>query len=119
MDNAYRSTITGDKGFMVTVGGKKYIESDRPRNPVRKLYKEKDWIKEAEHRPLLPQQVGRIYFEAEKHLLTAVGDPAGRKMNWEMMTNEQRNDWLKEESEHTLVRKLHDAMSEILDPLGE
>ncbi len=118
-DNAYRSVTTGDKGFLVVVGGREYIELDRPSQVIRRLYKERDWIKEAEHRPLLPQQIGRIYYEAEKHLLIAVGDPEGRKMNWELMTNERRIDWMGKSSDHKLVKKLHKAMRKILEPLGK
>jgi len=116
--NAYRSTTTGDKGFMMEVDGKKYIELDRPSQQVRRLYKEKDWIKEDEHRPLLPQQIGRIHFEAQKYLLIAVGDPEGHKMDWLMMQNQDRNDWMQEESDVALVRALYDAMDGVLSPLG-
>lgn len=117
--DAYRSATTGDKGFIETSNGKQYVVLDRPGHAVRRLYKAGEWIKEAEHRPLLPQQIGVIKFMAEKYLLMAVGDPEGHKMNWMLMTNIQRSDYMEEDSHHALVRRMHDVMSEVLDPLGE
>ncbi len=119
--NAYRSATTGDKGFMIEVDGKKYIELDRPSNPSRRVYKEREWVKEEEHRPLLPQEIGRVHFEMERTFLLALKDPKARKMNWEMMTNLERNEWvreMREDDKPPLVQKLHDAIHPILDPLG-
>jgi hypothetical protein len=117
--NAYRSVTTGDLGFLVTKGDRKFIRLDRPNQVVERPFKEKEWIAEEEHRPLLPHQIGRVKFEAEKWLLTALGDNVGHKMDWQMMNNFDRNAWLEEESDHALVRRLHAAIAEVLDPLAE
>ncbi len=116
---AYRSTTTGDRGYLVEVDGKKYIDLDRPSHSSRRLYKERDWIKEDEHRPLLPQQIWHVYFQAEKYLRIALGDPKGNKMDWMMMDNNTRGEWVREEPEHRLLRTVREALEEILEPLGE
>lgn len=115
----YRSATTGDLGRLMTEDDKQYIVLDRPGHLVKRLYKEKEWIEEDEHRPLLPQQIGVILFHAEKYLLIAVGDPDGHRMDWSTMPNHERASYMEEDSHHALVRRLHEGMREVLGPLGE
>ena len=119
MREAYRSVDTGDLGCLVEEGRKKFILLDRPNQKVKRAYREQDWVREDEHRPLSPQAIGRILFGAEKDLLVAIQDPQGRKMSWDMMDNADRSVYMNAESEHALVRSLHKAMNKVLKPLGE
>lgn len=119
---AYRSTTTGDRGFMLERGGKKVIRLDRGSQVIEREYKKDEWVEESEHRPLLPMQVTRMFFEVEKHMLIALGDTAARReMDWEMMTNRTRTAYMEEmgETDNVLVKKLHRAMHKILDPLSQ
>lgn len=118
---AYRSTLTGDRGFLLTRGGKKYVRLDRGSVISEKPYKESEWVEESENRPLLPMQVTRIYFELEKHLKIATGDvTAQRSMDWEMMTQRDRTAYFDtmDDTDNKLVRRLHKAVHKILDPLS-
>lgn len=128
MSDRYRSTTTGDLAFVIERGGKKYMRYDRPEQKIEVLYKEKEWVEDNEHRPMLPHQIAIIKFMAEKYLRTALGDQQGRKMQWEMMDNVDKNAWiaafergedLDGEKKPALVRKLLAAVSKVLDPLGK
>lgn len=106
---------------MIEREGAKFIRLDRTSQTIEKPYKESEWIEESPHRPLLPHHLTRIYFEAEKHLLVALGDPQGRNMDWEMMVNRDKNIYRQamDEQDNVLVKKLHKAMHKILDPLSQ
>ncbi len=116
---AYRSTDTGDRGFMVTENGKKYIVRDTPARPVKRPYKEKEWVLESEHRPLLPQQTAKIVFDAEKAFLIALGHQDGHKMDWAMMTNAQRAEYKQSTSKFPVVEGLLRKIRKHLAPLEE
>ena len=104
---------------MVTENGKKYIIRDTPANPVKRLYKEREWVLESEHRPLLAQQTTRIVFEAEKAFLQAMGHQKGNKMDWAMMTNLERAEYKQSTSEFAVVEGLLKKMRKHLAPLEE
>ena len=40
-------------------------------------------------------------------------------MNWEMMNNIDRADWMREEPSQKLTKRIRKALKKILDPLGE
>ncbi len=100
---AYRSTDTGDRGFMVTENGKKYIVRDSVCNPVKRLSKEREWVLESEHRTLLPKQASYVVFQFEKALLHVMGHQKAAKMDWAMMTNAERAEYKQSTSEFPVV----------------
>lgn len=120
-EKVYRSTTTGDRGFLTERGGAKFVRLDRTNQVIEKPYKEDEWTEESPHRPLLPHHLSRIFFEAEKHLLIALGDPQGRDMDWDMMVARQKNIYRNEmdDQDNPLVKKLHKAMHKVLDPLSQ
>ena len=120
-EKAYRSVTTGDRGFMIERGGLPFIRLDRKSQTTDRPYKEDEWVEESPHRPLLPHHLTRIYFESEKHLLIALGDPQGRKMDWDMMVNRERNEYRRDmdDADNPLVKKLHAQMRKVLGPLSQ
>jgi len=111
--------LTGDRGFMVTEDGKKYIIRDTPGYAAKRLYKESEWILEDEHRPLLPQQTASIVFAAEKEFLKAMGLREGHTMDWAMMTNIERAEYKLSTSKHKVVEGLLKKIRKYLAPLEE
>ncbi len=104
---------------MVTENGKRFIVRDTPSKPVKRLYKEREWVLESEHRPLLAQQTARIVFEAEKAFLQALGHQDAKRMDWAMMTNPQRAEYKQSTSEFAVVEGLLKKMRKHLAPLEE
>lgn len=88
----YRSSVTGERGFLVTNEGKAFIQLDNPRQvSLRPMGPE--WTEDSEARPLMKAALAAVAFSADVALCAGLGIPV-KKTKWHELTQEEKMRWL-------------------------
>lgn len=114
----YRHAVTGDRGWLVRRDGKDVIRMDRPHEELR-TFREHEWKRDTETRPLTVYQVGQIAFAADRALAAALGNHQVARKGWMDITDDQRRQWVMAGPLEEPRKTLRDGIIELLRPLME
>ncbi len=115
----YRSTTTGDLGFMITQEGQPFIMLDRPNERIIKPWRKHEWIVELEHRPMTEAQIAQVAFEADKKLCLLLGMHDKATREWMSLYEEQRIEWTTDGPKGNRYREhLYRSIMDVLAPLA-
>lgn len=115
----YRSTVTGDRGYLVEEDGVQYIDLDRPMEQVRRRYDAKEWMVDKDDRPLNVSQMAQIPFAADSALCRVLGYHHKHKGEWANLSDQQRIAWIQDGPETGVRRELYEAVMGAISQLGE
>lgn len=90
----YSHVRTGELGYMVKREGALCVKLDRPNQDIVKPYREAEWRRENDHRPLTRQHLALVCFAADRELCRALGMHEQAKRDWLSLTTEQRVAWM-------------------------
>lgn len=100
----YRSTMTGDRGYRETRDGIDYVILDRPGVEIIKRYKEKEWTKDVEVRPLSRIAIAQVAHAADHNLCRVLGHLHSSK-EWIDLTGNQRVRWMNTGPQKSSIRR--------------
>lgn len=89
----YRSTQTGDLGYVVMREGKERIRLHRGSQEIIKVFDEGEWAEERDFRPFSKHQVDRVCFEADKALCGMLNLHKESKRDWLNLRDAERIEW--------------------------
>lgn len=113
----YRSTMTGDLGWMVRRDGKARIRLDRPQEDITRPFSKTNWKEDSTHRPMAAMQAIRVAFAADQQLCLALGLHDKARVEWESLSDAARDKWMKEGPSKPLLRRLvYRAIKIALEP---
>ena len=114
----YRSTSSGDLGYLVRRGGEDKIRLDRPMEEIIRPLRENEWQREQEFRPFARAQVAAIAFETDKLLCKMLGLHKEGKAEWLSLKDDDRIAFMQDgpAGGNPLRRDLYLAIRGILDP---
>jgi len=115
----YSHVRTGELGYMVERDGVKHIKLDRPNQDVSKPYREGEWHRERDRKPLNRQHLGMIAFAADTQLCRSLGLHEQSQRTWLSLTTEQRVAWMDSGPQKPAERaRLWAAIMKTLKPLA-
>ena len=115
----YSHVRTGEKGYLVVRDGARHIKLDRPNQDIVKPYRESEWHRDNEHRPLTRQHLGLVAFAADRELCRSLGMHEQAKRDWLSLTTEQRVAWMDSGPGKPAERaRLWSAIMKTLKPLA-
>ena len=88
----YRSSSTGDRGYLVTRDGGAAIRLDRPGECIRKL--DSTWIPEPAARPLRAAELAQVVHAADVALCKLLGMHKATPKAWASLTDDDRALWM-------------------------
>lgn len=91
----YRSSDTGDLGWLVRRDGKDRIRLDRPMQEIVKPFDEGKWVEEREWKPFSRTQVQKLLFELDKQMCFLLSLYKEAKKDWLSLKDEERIEWMK------------------------
>lgn len=114
----YRSTVTGDKAYLVRREGKDHIKLDRPMEDICRPFKPTDWIKEESHAPLARAHIVQVAFEADRRLCPFLGLHLEARKEWLSLRDEERIQWLEDgpKTKNAARRRLWKQIMVALEP---
>lgn len=112
-----RDVRTGDLGWFVRRGGKKCVKLDRPGQDIVRVYREAEWKAEESNAPLARITAGRVAFEADRALCSALGLHAHAKRSWQTLGDAERQLFGTRGPKQPSARvELHKAVMAALEP---
>lgn len=90
----FRHSSSGDLGWMVRRDGEDHIKYDRPMQDLTKPYRQGEWKPENRPYPLTVTQMAMVAFEADKRLCFFLGLQSKTKMDWQALTDRERDMWV-------------------------
>lgn len=114
----YRHRSTGDRAYLVRRDGNDCLRLDRPHQEmIRKL--DDNWQPDDDHRPVTRAALGRIAFEADRHLCQALGLHENARKEWATLSQEQKLAWMNDGPTTQPRRGLWEALTDYLRPMSE
>jgi hypothetical protein len=114
----YRHKQTGDKGYLVTVGGEKHIKYDRPYDPTTMKFNEAEWDLDKHPEPFSIGQAITVAFEADRALCNILGLYGEGRRSWQSMTEKDRVKFILDGPKEPPIRiEIYKALRKILAPL--
>ena len=112
----WRSTVNGEKGYLVQRDGREYIRIDQPGDTVERNFRPSDWIPEVEHRPLSPMSMARVAWAADQELCVGLGIHAAKA--WINTPESARIRFMEQGPDGTARRAVYDAIMGALRELN-
>lgn len=85
----YRSSLDGQRGYLVKRGGVECIRLDRPAQElIEKL--DASWRLDSQAYPITPHRAAKIAFVADRELCGAIGKYTESKVDWLDLPEKQR-----------------------------
>lgn len=91
----YRSTDTGDLGWLVRREGKDRIRLDRANQEIIRPFDDGKWIEDREWRPFSRTQVSKLLFEIDRQMCLLLGLHKEAKRDWLSLKDADRIEWMK------------------------
>lgn len=115
----FRSSVDGERGYLIHREGVDYIKLDRPNEEVLRHYNNgQQWVPDVERRPLSKGQIAKVCFEADRELCRALGMYDQTRKDWLDLSDKLRIAWMNDGPQKTPERKaLWSAIQMILEPL--
>ena len=114
----YRSSVDGQRGYLVRREGKDIIRLDRPMEEILKPFNE-SWRADMQVYPVSEHQVARIAFIADRALCGVLGRHDLERDDWLSLHEKARIKWMKEGPNSGDVRDdLYDAIIGTLRPMS-
>jgi hypothetical protein len=111
----YRHTKTGDRAYLILVGGKEHIRLDRPNEEIVRPFNDSEWIEERSEAPLSPAQVAQVAFEADKKLCAFLGLHLTARKEWASLLDRERIAWMQDGPDDAMRQRLWGAIMGAMD----
>lgn len=112
----YRSTQTGDRGYLVRRDGKDRVRLDRPNEDIHRPLNGDDWALDEDYRPYTRFQVSHLAWQTDRLLLRMMGLPNDSRLDWSTLSEEKRMKFMKSGPEDDGLRsELWSAIMGVLE----